>query len=104
MNLSFFRLGGFSMLGLTSKVDSTCATMLAMVSTTLTGYLPTEVSPESITASAPSQTELATSLTSALVGLWLSIMVSIICVAIIHGFAFKWHLDTIIFCTIGTEE
>ena len=52
---------------------------------TSTGYLPTEVSPESITASAPSITEFATSFTSARVGVKLSIIVSIICVAMIIG-------------------
>ena len=56
-----------------------------MFLTTSTGYFPTEVSPESITASAPSNTLFATSFTSALVGVRLLIMVSIICVAIITG-------------------
>ena len=45
---------------------------------TSTGYLPTEVSADSITASAPSITEFATSFTSARVGVRLSIIVSII--------------------------
>ncbi len=61
--------GSLSNNGLILNLDSTLATMLAMVSTTLTGHLPTEVSPDNITASAPSQTEFATSLTSARVGL-----------------------------------
>ena len=39
-----------------------------MFFTTSTGYLPTDVSPESITASAPSKIEFATSETSARVG------------------------------------
>ena len=39
-----------------------------------TGYLPMAVSPESITASVPSYTALATSVTSALVGLGLSLI------------------------------
>ena len=42
--------------------------MRAIVSTVSTGYSPTEVSPESMTASAPSSTALATSLASARVG------------------------------------
>ena len=42
--------------------------ILAMVLTVSTGYLPTLVSPESITASAPSSTALATSEASARVG------------------------------------
>jgi hypothetical protein len=41
--------------------------------------------PESITASAPSNTALATSLASARVGVLFSIMVSSICVATMHG-------------------
>ena len=52
---------------------------------TSTGYFPTEVSPDNITASAPSITEFATSLTSALLGVKLSIIDSIIWVAIITG-------------------
>ena len=51
--------------------------------TALTGYLPTALSPESITASVPSITAFATSETSARVGIGLWIIDSIICVAVI---------------------
>ena len=61
-----------------SSEFSTAVSILAIVCITSTGYLPTEVSPDSITASAPSMTELATSFTSARVGVKLSIIVSII--------------------------
>ena len=54
-----------------------------MACTALTGYLPAAVSAESITASVPSSTALATSLTSARVGTGLWIIDSIICVAVI---------------------
>ena len=47
------------------------------------GYLPAAVSADSITASVPSSTALATSLTSARVGTGLVIMDSIIWVAVI---------------------
>src|ERR1700761_5231746 len=54
----------------------------AMASTVFTGYLPVAVSPDSITASVPSITALATSSTSARVGTGLWIMDSIIWVAV----------------------
>ena len=54
----------------------------AIASTARTGYLPTADSPESITASLPSSTALATSDTSARVGTGLWIIDSIICVAV----------------------
>src|SRR5882672_11210947 len=49
----------------------------------LTGYLPTALSPESMTASVPSMTAFETSETSARVGIGLWIIDSIICVAVI---------------------
>ena len=60
------------------------------------------VSPLSITASAPSSTALATSLTSLLLGLVRSSMLSIICVATITGLARCIHFLIISFCTTGT--
>ena len=54
-----------------------------IASTALTGYLPTALSPDSITASVPSITAFATSETSARVGTGLWIIDSIICVAVI---------------------
>ena len=53
-----------------------------MAATTSTGYLPTAVSADSMTASVPSSTALATSKTSARVGIELLIMDSIIWVAV----------------------
>ena len=54
----------------------------AIADTTSTGNAPTAVSAESITASVPSSTALATSNTSARVGIELLIIDSIICVAV----------------------
>src|SRR5688572_8009609 len=55
----------------------------SMACTALTGCLPTALSAESITASVPSSTALATSETSARVGTGAWIIDSIICVAVI---------------------
>jgi hypothetical protein len=49
-----------------------------MVSTAIIGYFPLAVSPLNMTASDPSKTALATSLASALVGLGLLMILSII--------------------------
>ncbi len=73
-----------------------------MVLTVSTGYLPTLVSPESITASAPSSTALATSDASARVGREFSIIESSIWVATMTGLAFSRHSCTARFCTSGT--
>ena len=63
-----------------------------MYVTTSTGYLPTVVSPDNITASVPSNTALATSDTSALVGLALFFIDSNISVATITNLPFSRHL------------
>ncbi len=55
--------------------------MRAMVRTVCTGYSPTLVSPDSMTASAPSSTAFATSEVSARVGIGDEIIDSSICVA-----------------------
>ena len=60
--------------------------MDAMVFAASTGYFPFADSPESITASVPLYTALATSVTSALVGRGFLIMESSICVAVITSF------------------
>src|SRR5690348_13747972 len=60
---------------------SVVCTIRAIVETASTGYCPMLVSPDSITASAPSRTALATSDASARVGRELSIIESSICVA-----------------------
>ena len=73
-----------------------------MVSTTRTGYLPAAVSPESIRASAPSKTALATSVASARVGRGCSIIDSSIWVATITGLPERRPAATIFFCSTGT--
>ena len=72
--------------------------------TTSHGYFPTDVSPESIIPSAPSITELATSLTSAREGVRLLIIDSIIWVAIITGIPAFLHFETNIFWFNGTSS
>mmetsp|Transcript_3989 Transcript_3989/g.7493 ORF Transcript_3989/g.7493 Transcript_3989/m.7493 type:complete len:377 (-) Transcript_3989:377-1507(-) len=69
-----------------------------MVRTVSRTYFPLAVSPESITASAPSITAFVTSETSALVGRGFFVIDSSICVATITGLPFSLHLATISFC------
>ena len=64
-----------------SKPSSVAVAILVMVSTAATGWLPDAVSPESITAVLPCLIAVETSLTSARVGLGLSVIDSSICVA-----------------------
>ena len=64
---------------------SATSTIRAMVRTASTGYRPAAVSPDSITASVPSKTALATSLASARVGRGEEIMLSSISVAVMTG-------------------
>ena len=71
--------------------SSAASTMRPMVCTVSMGYLPTLVSPESITASVPSMTALATSEASARVGREASIMESSIWVATMTGLALRWR-------------
>ena len=73
-----------------------------MVCTTNVGCMPVAVSALSITASAPSNTALATSVISLRFGLIRSIMLSIICVATITGFALCIHFRINSFCINGT--
>ena len=68
---------------------SASLTIRAIIATDSTGYLPTAVSPDSITASVPSKTALATSETSARVGRGFSIIDSSICVAVITGLEYS---------------
>src|SRR3989338_8763181 len=63
-----------------------------IILTASAGYCPTDVSPESITASVPSRMALATSDASALVGLGLLIMDSSIWVAVMTTFPFLFAL------------
>ena len=69
-----------------------------------TGSSPIAVSPDSITASVPSNTALATSLTSARVGAGASIIVSSICVAVITGVPTSTQWRMICFCRCGTSS
>ena len=84
-----------------SSVDSM---IRAMVLTVSIGYLPTLVSPESMTASAPSSTALAQSEASARVGRGLSIMDSSTWVATMTGLAQRRASSMARFCTIGTSS
>ena len=74
----------------------------AMAATVSTGYLPAAVSAESITASVPSSTALATSDTSARVGIGLLIIDSIICVAVMVMRFFSRAMRIMRFCSAGT--
>ena len=84
--------------------SSTRLIIFSIVLTTSTGNFPTDVSPDSMTASAPSIIELATSFTSALDGVRLSIIDSIIWVAIIIGFLAILDLRTKSFWFKGTSS
>ena len=75
-----------------------------MVDTAPAGKLPFAVSPDSMVASAPSMTALATSVISARVGRGLLIIDSSICVAQMTNLARRLHLEMIIFCANGTFE
>ena len=74
----------------------------AMISTVSTGYLPAAVSADSITASVPSSTALATSDTSARVGTGAWIIDSIICVAVMVSLLRSRASLIIRFCSPGT--
>jgi hypothetical protein len=63
------------------------------------GNVPIAVSPDSITALVPSKIALATSDTSARVGLGLLIIDSSICVAVMTGFPTALALRMICFCS-----
>ena len=70
--------------------------------TASTGYAPTAVSAESITADVPSRIAFATSLASARVGSACSIIDSSICVAVITGLPASRQRRMIRFCISGT--
>ena len=74
--------GGWPTAGSWPRLSARAA-MRDIVATTSAGSWPIAVSPDSITASVPSNTALATSLTSARVGAGASIIDSSICVAVI---------------------
>ena len=74
-----------------------------MYATASTGYSPTAVSPESITADVPSRIAFATSLASARVGSGWCIIDSSICVAVITGLPRSSALWMIRFWISGTS-
>ncbi len=78
--------------------------MRAIVATTSTASWPIAVSPESITASVPSNTALATSLTSARVGAGAAIIDSSICVAVMTGVPTLTQWRMMCFCRCGTSS
>src|SRR5215218_5834981 len=78
--------------------------MAAIIATAPTGYWPTALSCDSITASVPSRIALATSATSARVGREEATIESSICVAVIEGRASAPASAITCFCTIGTSS
>ena len=81
---------------------STASMIRSMVRTAAIGCAPTEVSPDSITASAPSSTALATSEASARVGREFAIIDSSIWVATMTGLLRSRAAWIARFCTSGT--
>ena len=77
--------------------------MRAIARTASTGWAPTDVSCESITASVPSQIALATSEASARVGLLDVTMDSSISVAVITGTPARLARSMTSFCTAGSS-
>ena len=88
---------------MTGAEFSASTQMRAIDRTVSTGYLPLAVSAESITASVPSSTALATSDTSARVGTGLAIIDSIICVAVMVSLLCSRAMRIMRFCSAGTE-
>src|SRR6266699_1899799 len=84
-------------------LGSIARAMRSMYATASTGYSPTAVSPESITAEVPSRMAFATSLASARVGSGECTIVSSICVAVITGFPRSSALWMIRVWTSGTS-
>ncbi len=85
-----------------SSGTSAVRAISAIALTASRGWAPIAVSPESITASAPSCTAPATSETSARVGVGCSIIDSSICVATMTGTATRRPIARISRCTRGT--
>ena len=83
---------------------STRATMRSIMLTASNGYWPAAVSADSITASAPSNTAVATSEASARVGAGAVIMLSSICVATTTGLPSCRASRTMRFCASGTSS
>ena len=85
-----------------SSARSASKQMVDIICTVSTGYLPAAVSALSITASVPSSTAFATSLTSARVGTGLTIIDSIICVAVMTMRSISRAILIMRFCSAGT--
>ena len=85
-------------------VASARTTIRCIISTVSIGCFPTAVSPESITASVPSQTAFATSDASARVGSGSSIIDSSIWVAVMTGMPRRFALRMIVFWIGGTSS
>ena len=75
-----------------------------IICTAPTGSWPTAVSSDSITASVPSSTALATSVTSARVGSGLVTIDTSICVAVITGQPARFAARMTRFCVAGTRS
>ena len=89
--------------GRRARMSRSAALMMRLiVATAWTGYSPTLVSADSISASAPSSTALATSEASARVGRGAEIIDSSIWVATMTGLAWSLACSTIRFWAIGT--
>ncbi|GBE46445.1 hypothetical protein BMS3Bbin11_01546 [bacterium BMS3Bbin11] len=86
-------------LTISSRCFSAPRQILSIALIALTGNFPTAVSADSITASVPSSTALATSVTSARVGICLSIIDSSICVAVMTTRSRLRPWEIIFFCT-----
>ena len=84
-------------------LGSTARAIRSMYATASTGYSPTAVSPESITADVPSRIAFATSLASARVGSGWCTIDSSICVAVITGFPRSSAFRMIRFWISGTS-
>ena len=82
--------------------SSVRTSMSCIAWTDCTGYKPLADSPDSMVASVPSRTALATSVTSARVGRGCSCIESSICVAVITGLPNELHFLIKVFWTNGT--
>ena len=83
---------------------STRSTIRSIMFTASNGYCPAAVSADSMTASAPSNTAVATSDASARVGAGALIMLSSICVATTTGIPRSRAARTMRFCASGTSS
>mmetsp|Transcript_60416 Transcript_60416/g.134648 ORF Transcript_60416/g.134648 Transcript_60416/m.134648 type:complete len:204 (+) Transcript_60416:958-1569(+) len=97
-----WKMRSYPVLSFSTNMVSASMHVRDMISTAARGKEPLAVSPESMTASAPSRTAFATSEHSARVGRGLVIIDSSICVATTHGLPALRHLTIISFCSRKT--